>query len=118
MSLKSLFDRLRGKKPLDGDEATLLHLRRAGSDLGKAHEIEFFLYFPTREGAEEVASQIRVAGFEANVELSAKGDNWLCFATKKMVPDVETLQRIRKEFDALCGRLGGEYDGWGTPLEK
>jgi hypothetical protein len=46
------------------------------------------------------------------------GSDWLCFVTKTLVPDHKTLTNIRAEFTRLVDEHGGEYDGWGTPVEK
>jgi len=35
-----------------------------------------------------------------------------------MVPDLAALQKIRYDFEALTVSLKGEYDGWGTEVEK
>jgi hypothetical protein len=111
-----LFDLFRRTKRSDPDELVLIQLRKAGSDLSKAHEVEFFLYFPTEVVAEQAASHIREAEFEAKVEQSAKGNDWLCLATKKMVPELAALQKIRRDFGSLSDSLGGDYDGWGSPV--
>jgi hypothetical protein len=105
------------KKP-DLDESVLIQLRKAGSDLSKPHNIEFFLYFPTQAVAEQAASRIRDEGFHVEVKRAAKGDDWLCYATKTMVPDLRALQKIRQGFTSLANSLSGEYDGWGTPVVK
>ena len=105
------------KKP-DLDESVLIQLRKAGSDLSKPHNIEFFLYFPTQAVAEQAASRIRDEGFHVEVKRAAKGDDWLCYATKTMVPDLRALQKIRQCFTSLANSLSGEYDGWGTPVVK
>jgi hypothetical protein len=105
------------KKP-DLDESVLIQLKKAGSDLSKPHNIEFFLYFPTQAAAEQAASKIRDAGFHVEVRRAAKGADWLCCATKTMVPDLMALQKIRQDFSSLADSLGGEYDGWGTPVAK
>ena len=105
------------KKP-DLDKAVLVQLRKAGSDLSKPHKIEFFLYFPSHSAAEQAASQIRKAGFQVEVEIASKDNNWLCFATKTMVPELSALRRIRSDFDSLAASLKGDYDGWGTEVEK
>jgi hypothetical protein len=113
MGIFDLFGR--GKKQ-DPDASVLLQLRKAGSNLSKPHEVEFFLYFPTQSIAEQAAAQIRDAGFKIEVRPGAKSDDWLCFTTKTIVPDLLTFQKIRTEFESLSKSLGGEYDGWGTPL--
>ena len=68
--------------------------------------------------AERAALQIRETGFQVEVMRAAKGNDWLCLATKSMVPEVSALQQIRRDFSSLAGMLKGEYDGWGTPIEK
>jgi len=108
---KRLFDAL-------GADAELTLIKSGDHRLSKPHEIEFFLYFPTEAIAEQAASHIREEDFEVTVKQAAKGSDWLCFATKKMVPEFAALQEIRRKFDSLSSSLGGEYDGWGTPIEK
>lgn len=114
-----LFSSLFGcsKKP-DLDESVLSQLQKAGSDLSKPHKIEFFLYFPTQAAAEQVAPQVRQLGFEVEVRQAAKGTEWLCFATRTMVPNLADLQQIRRDFGSLTAATGGDYDGWGTPVVK
>ena len=102
----------------DLDESVLVQLKKAGSDLSKPHKIEFFLYFPSQSVAERAALRIRKAGFQVEVRRAAKGNEWLCFATKTMVPELSALQQIRRDFSSLAASLKGEYDGWGTPIEK
>jgi hypothetical protein len=113
MGILSLFRR---NKMQDPDAFVLLQLRKSGSNLSKPHPAEFFLYFPTQASAEQAAGQIRDSGFQVQVGPAAKGDDWLCFATKEILPDLPTLQKIRTQFESLSKSLGGEYDGWGTPL--
>ncbi len=115
MSILGLFG---CSKKVDLDESVRIQLRKAGSDLPKPHKIEFFIYFPTQALAEQAASRIRYEGFQVEVEKAAKGDAWLCFTTRTMVPELAALQKIRRDFDAIAGSLKGDYDGWGTEVEK
>ena len=105
-------------KKADLDGAVVIQLKKAGSDLSKLHNIESFLYFPTQSVAEHAAPQVKAAGFDVQVKPAAKGTDWLCYATKKMVPDLAALQKIRVDFNSLAASLGGQYDGWGTEVEK
>jgi len=115
MGIFSLFGA--SNKP-DLDELVLIHLKKAGSDLSKPHGIEFFLYLPSEASANKAASQIRDHDFQAAVKPPLKTADWLCFATKTMVPELSELQRIRHDFEQLTHELGGTYDGWGTEIEK
>ena len=113
-----ILDLFRTKQKTDLDHRVLVQLRKAGSDLSKPHQIEFFLYFPTQLVAEKASLNIQEAGFEVEVKPAAQGDSWLCFAKKTMIPSLPDLQQIRQTFVALAGSMNGEYDGWGTPVVK
>ena len=105
------------RKP-DLDESVIAQLRSAGSDLSKPHKIEFFFYFPSMAAAEQAASRVRDDGFQVEVSQAAQESNWLCLATKTMVPELSALQKIRSEFESLAASLDGEYDGWETEVES
>jgi hypothetical protein len=111
-----IFDFPRSKAKPDLDQSVLIQLRKSGSDLSKPHKIEFFLYFPAQTVAEKASVTIRQAGFDVEVKKAAKGESWLCFATKTMIPALPDLQRIRQNFITLAGSMNGEYDGWGTQI--
>lgn len=113
-----LFDLFRRPKQVSPDGQVLLQLKKVGSNLSKPHDVEFFLYFPAESIAEQAATRIRAAGFTVEVKPAAKGNDWLCFATRRMVPDIAALEQIRKDFTQLATALGGEYDGWGTGVEN
>jgi len=100
----------------DPDAETLSALVRAGSDLGRPHDIEFFLYFPSREAADQAAGQLRDEGFATAVSSSDAGDDWLCLATRTMRPTLDELQRLRRHLAAVAESRDGAYDGWGTTV--
>ena len=102
----------------DPDQAVLVQLKKAGSDLSKPHNIEFFVYFPDELRALKAEPKIKELGFQVDVRPAAKGTDWLCFSKKTMVPELAALQRIRRDLASVAQSLGGEYDGWGTPIVK
>lgn len=104
-------------KATNPNERVIHHLRRLGADTSKPREIEFFIYVPTEECAYTVAAEIQKEGFDVQVELSVRGDQWLCCATKTLVPLLEELNRISEHFTILAESQGGIYDGWGTGIE-
>jgi regulator of RNase E activity RraB len=113
-----ILDLLGFRKTFDWDKTVLERLRQHGSDLSKAHDIEFFLYFPSQAAAEKASRNIMASGFEVKVNEAAETRSWLCLATKTMVPDLAALQKIRRDFMALAESLDGLYDGWGTEVVK
>jgi hypothetical protein len=94
----------------------IAQLQRAGSDLTKPHEIEFFLYFPTEVVARQAANQFSARGYKAVVRLGAEQKDWLCQLTRHMVPTVAALTAARDEFAAFAKASGGQYDGWGAEV--
>ena len=103
---------------LSQDGQVINQLKEAGSDLSKKHPIEFFIYASTKEKAEFVASEIAKQGFSSSVQHSSYDGSWLVLSTKMLVPNEDILVAIRANFEALASSVGGEYDGWGTPIVK
>jgi len=99
------------------NERVLYHLRRLGADVSNPREVEFFIYIPTEEGAYRVAAELQKEGYDVQVDLGGKGDQWLCFATKTIVPSLDEINRIGEHFTNLAESYGGNYDGWGTGVE-
>ncbi len=101
----------------DMDAAGLAQLRRSGSIVEKPHAMEFFLYFSTRGDAEAASRDLNEDGFTTVVQHDEEDSDWLCFATKSVVPTLSALHSIRVRFDAIAARFGGRYDGWGTEIQ-
>ena len=102
----------------DPDELVRRQLQKAGSNLAKPHHIDFFLYLPTETAANTAASRIREEGFDATVKPPLDTSMWLCAATRTIIPELSELQGIRRDFDRLTRELDGNYDGWGTEIER
>jgi hypothetical protein len=102
----------------DVDQGVLDQLREAGSDLRKPHAMEFYLYFPTQESARKVATEIENDGFTVEVKTAPQGSHWLCYVTKRMVPERAKIAATGKRFKALAKKFDGEYGGWETSVEK
>jgi Regulator of ribonuclease activity B len=116
--IAGIFSRWQRKEDPDLDQQVLDQLKKAGSDLSKPHNIDFFLYFPTEGLAKEAAKDIEGDVDTVKVELGADKKNWLCFANKRMVPDHDRLVALRKHFNEVASKGNGVYDGWGTEVVK
>jgi regulator of RNase E activity RraB len=88
-----------------------------GSDTGKMHDIDFFFYLPTEEGAYRIAARLQKDGFDVEVHPPDESSEWSCCATKTMVPEFDAIVKIREYLTALAELHGGKFDGWGTPLD-
>jgi regulator of RNase E activity RraB len=106
------------KPAVDPDRIALEQLQKAGSNLAKAHDVEFFLLFTTLEGAQAAARELSEAGYATSADSVDTGNSWFCKATKSLVPELALLRRIRATLSGLAIRLGGKYDGWGTPVVR
>lgn len=102
----------------DGDASTLAELARAGSDLGRPHQIEFYLYLPTESAAAGVAEDLRREGFTVEVRRADGAGDWLALSTREMLPELAALRHWRQRLTALAESRGGAYDGWGTEVEE
>ena len=113
-----LFSWWNSQKETDPDQQVLDQLKKAGSNLSKPHQIEFFLYFPTEDSANRAAVDLRKVECNVKVELGADTTSWLCLATKQMIPKHSEFLKLRKTFNEIAQKLNGEYDGWGTEIVK
>jgi hypothetical protein len=73
--------------------------------------LSHYLYFPTQEAGEAVASALRKRGFEVESRLGADDVNWLVLASH-VLEAPEALPSVRAELEHLAERHSGEYDGW------
>ena len=99
------------------DQKTIEQLRTAGSDLSKAHSIEFYLYVPSEKDAQDAAATLQTNEFNTVIRSGARGKNWLCLAQKRMTPTIENLTNARQLFAGLATRYRGKYDGWKASVE-
>jgi hypothetical protein len=113
-----IFSRWQRKEEPDLDQQVLDQLKKAGSDLSKPHNIDFFLYFSNEALAKDAANSIDGEVDTVKVQLGADKKNWLCFANKRMVPDHDRLSVMRKRFNNVARKGNGVYDGWGTQVVK
>ena len=60
-------NKLRQRKNDSWDARLIDQLRKRGSDPFKPHDVDFFLAFPTREPADELAAQLTTEGFKTDV---------------------------------------------------
>ncbi|MCI0337592.1 MAG: ribonuclease E inhibitor RraB [Acidobacteria bacterium] len=102
----------------EADQKVLDQLRAAGSDMSKLHEMEFYLYFPDPELANLVANRIKAEGFAVEVKKAPHRPAWMCYVTRRMVPDGVRIAIIGKRFTELAEEFDGEYDGWETSLVR
>lgn len=106
--------KLRRQRNDSWDARLIDQLRKRGSDPFKAHDVDFFLAFPTREAAEDLAQQLRSEGAEASVvEEPESGElRFSVHAHKSMKLTVPDMQELSRRLTEAATLRGGRYDGW------
>jgi len=103
---------------LEGDRQVLEHLRKAGADLSKATEVNFYLYFKDRQAADSAAAHAGAGPLVAIVRRGADDSSWLCFVSGRMVPNEGAIHSHAVRLLELARVHGGEYDGWEAAIAK
>jgi hypothetical protein len=116
MGIARLF--ARRPRAADLDLVTIRQLEKAGSDLSKVHPVEFFLYVPGEMDARELRRELEATGYAVTLNWSPEVKAWHCLATKPLIVRHGTMLEARRTLAALAARLGGDYDGWGSPVVK
>jgi len=106
--------KLRRQRNDSWDARLIDQLRKRGSDPFKPHDVDFFLAFPTSEGANEVAAQLRTEGFDADVvdEPESGVLRWSLHAHKSMQLTVPDMQELSRKLTEAATTRQGRYDGW------
>ena len=102
-----------------GDTEALQGLKKAGSNLSKPHDAEFFLHFPSEAAAQEAVSKVKAMGLDpVEVRTGEKPGEWIVYARKSMLLDAEGLKRMRYHFGRIAKAGGGRYGGWEAAIVK
>lgn len=99
----------------DSWDARLIdQLRKRGSDPFKPHDVDFFLAFPTPDGAMEVERQLKGEGFDAEiVDTPDNGElRYVLHAHKSMQLTVPDMQDLSRRLTDAARERKGRYDGW------
>ena len=107
-------NKLRQRKNDSWDARLIDQLRKRGSDPFKPHDLDFFLAFPTREAADEVAAQMTTEGFKTDViDTPESGElRFSLHAQKTLHLTVPDMQDLSRRLTAMAIAKGGRYDGW------
>lgn len=92
-------------------------LKEQGERFEKARNIDFYAYFKTLEQAEEFQKAIQDQFVYVEVSQSEKKDYQVFFILKE-IPTLDKMNEVSSEVLRLCRKYEGEFDGWGTTIEK
>ena len=106
---------------MDQDSDVIAKLREYGANLSLPREVLHYLHLPTREAAEEVASQLPELGYQARILQSDPSSQyegpWTIVATDEMIVTEESIEAARLTLEQLVGTVDGEYDVWEAAVE-
>jgi hypothetical protein len=106
--------KLRRQQNDSWDARLIDQLRKRGTDPFKPHDVDFFLAFPSAEGAEQVKAQLVVEGFDAEiVDTPDNGElRYVLHAHKSMQLTVPDMQELSRRLTEAATERKGRYDGW------
>lgn len=106
--------KLRRQRNDSWDARLIDQLRKRGSDPFKPHDVDFFLAFPTPDGAMEVERQLKGEGFDAEiVDTPDNGElRYVLHAHKSMQLTVPDMQELSRRLTEAATERKGRYDGW------
>ena len=98
----------------DWDTRLIERLRRSGADPFQPVEVDFFVAMPTREQAEQLATQLNADGYVADVrDLPDSADlPFSVHAQRTLQLNVEAIRSTSGRLRELAAAGGGRYDGW------
>jgi Regulator of ribonuclease activity B len=101
----------------DPDAMVLVQLAEQGSDLSKAHEPEFVFDVAARADAEAIARALSAGDFEVRLyEPDSDNADYQLVAVRLMVLDLQALNELSQEFEALAKEHSASFDGWGAEV--
>ena len=95
-------------------------MAQAGADLNQPRHALYYLYFGSREAAEQAGARGTEAGYAADVRdpLPDHPDQWCVVCERPdAVLDVEGVKAADDLFQGIADDLHGEFDGWEASLQ-
>jgi hypothetical protein len=97
----------------DPDQLQIEQLAKAGIDMSKPQAIDFTLHFADADSLANACVSIYEKKFDVESRRPEKADDkWTCIARKTMLPELQALRKIRKDFEAIAVKNKGIYEGW------
>lgn len=103
---------------LEGDRQVLAELLKAGADLSKATEVNYYLYFQEQHAADSAAAHAGSGPLTATVRRAGDDSAWLCLVSGQMVPTEAAIHAHTLRLVDLAKAYGGEYDGWEAAVTR
>ena len=93
-------------RSLDG--YSIKKLEASGMDTNKEHQLEFWFYSDKKQAIEGLASELEKDLFEVHISDTEQDPKYVLRAIKSMVPGLQKLQALRKQFNRLAKQYGAD----------
>jgi Regulator of ribonuclease activity B len=92
-------------------------LSEGTKEMPEGERLRHYMYFPDKAAAEKAGQWFRVQKFSVEVRPGADGVSWLALVEQVPPENIDEVDKIRAEMEALTKKLGGQYDGWEIAVE-
>ena len=96
------------------DQRVIEQMESLGWNMTEPRLIDNFLYFRSRDLADQALAACTQAGYEASVGPAPDGRSWSVIARVRRVVTLEAITAQRNELTGIAEQFRGEYDGWGV----
>ena len=108
------------KNSKDPDAMVLSLMIENGSDITKPHEPDFAFEVNNQIDADKIADELVALGFQVEIYTpnneNPENKNHQVVAKRIMVLDLQVLNQLTLQFEALAKNHGAIYDGWGAEI--
>ncbi|MDH7453707.1 ribonuclease E inhibitor RraB [Luteimonas composti] len=99
------------------DARVIENLISAGSDISKPHNIDFFMFMPSKSKAKSAAAEMEKLGYTiASIDRDAGQSQWQIHAIRVMAPQLDAMTATTRTLESVAAKHGGDYDGWGASV--
>lgn len=103
-----------------GDQSVIRNLEEAGDPLTKKRKVEHWLYFSNQKDLKSSEEQLSKMGFA--VQFSGVNNEssfpYVLQVSREDKVDIDSIYPITSKLREIAKANNGEYDGWGTTVEK
>lgn len=101
----------------DPDAIVLLEMAKVGADLRKPHAPDFAFEVREQASAEAIAKELCALDYDVQLyEPNAQSPDYQVIAKRVMVLNLQALNQLSMQFEALAEKYEANYDGWGAEI--
>ncbi len=100
--------------PDDAAGQALKRFCELGFNMKRPMEMDFYISIPTMSAGNNIAAEVRIIGFDTDVEQDEETKDYTCTCTKSIIPTYANVTEIEARLDQVAKRYGGYIDGFGS----